>query len=446
VLAVTILSRGVQATAKLADKRINHMDGHNTIVGLLPRDPGLLMHCRRVAALGQAVAHHLFLTTEQKSLLYAASLLHHYDIGLFAGGGMQRLMADLVDNPIVRLEGGGILNESVRGVLDSFAKPGAGTDTDCRLAGIVRMADAFDCEYEAAALDGRPVNELLRGLRDGASGGLWSLELIEALEQIASATPVGEPGEWRIPSFASAAARILSLMSSSTVSVRRLEEAAGTDPATAGRLMQLANSAMFCFRTPVSTLGAAITRLGFQSARRVIAASLAKPLLAGPRMQALWRHSLEAADFAEQIAERTGAMDPGEAYLSGLLHDIGALVLSRLPLYDAARLQGLENGGCPSIYAENLILRLNHADLGADLAEYWRLPAPMPLAIRYHHRPEKTPARLAHLLYLAEFLTGGDEDIPSRRRLTIALDSLALRFEDAVTLRTSQVSEWLAAA
>jgi HD superfamily phosphohydrolase YqeK len=70
----------------------------------------------------------------------------------------------------------------------------------------------------------------------------------------------------------------------------------------------------------------------------------------------------------------------------------------------------------------------------------------MPLAIRYHHRPEKTLERLAHLLYLAEFLTGGDEDIPSRRRLTIALDSLALRFEDAVTLRTSQVSEWLAAA
>ena len=42
------------------------------------------MHCRRVAAVGQALAHHLFLPTEQKSVVYAASLLHHYHFELFA--------------------------------------------------------------------------------------------------------------------------------------------------------------------------------------------------------------------------------------------------------------------------------------------------------------------------------------------------------------------------
>jgi HD-like signal output (HDOD) protein len=430
----------------LADKSIIGMYGNNAIANLLPRDPGLLMHCRRVTALGQALAHHLFLPTEEKSLLYTASLLHHYDSGPLAEGGINRLMADLLDHPTPRFQHRAVPDDHVRRVLEALARPGSGEVDSRSLAQIIRMADAFDCESEASALDGRTVGELLRGLRDGASGGLWPLELVGAMEHVASAAPLGEPESWRIPSFASAAARILSLMSSATVSVRSLEDAAGSDPATAGKLMQLANSALFCFRTPVSTLGGAITRLGFQCTRKVIAASLTKTLLSSARMHSLWLHSLEAADLAEQLAERTGVVDPGEAYLCGLLHDVGALVLSRLPLYDSARLKGLEDGGCRTTYAENLILRQDHAAIGADLAEYWRLPDPMPVAIRYHHQPERTHSRMAHLLYLSEFLTGTEEDIPSRRRLDIALESLSLQFQDTIELRTSDVSEWLAAA
>jgi HD-like signal output (HDOD) protein len=417
---------------------------HN-IVGLLPREPGLLMHCRRVAALGQALAHQLFLTTEEKSLLHAGSLLHHYDLD-FTESAMKQLLADLVYDRLARIQDTRRLDENVQRVLRAFAMPGAGSQTERRMAEIIRVADAFDCEYEATALDGRAVDELLSSLSDGAAGGLWPSELVRALQQIASPAPVGEPSHWRVPSFAAASARILSLMSSAEVSVRRLEEAAGSDPATAGRLMQLANSALFCFRTPVSTLGAAVTRLGFRNARKVVAASLALPLLGTRQGRHLWLHSLETADLAEQIADRTGAVDPGEAFLCGLLHDAGALVLSHLPLYDLARLGGLQEGGCPAIYAENLILGRDHADLGADLAEYWRLPAPMPLAIRHHHRPEKAVSPLAHVLYLAEFLAGGEEDIPSHRRLAIALDSFGLCFEETVELKASQISEWLAAA
>src|SRR5205823_3248986 len=100
-----------------------------------------------------------------------------------------------------------------------------------------------------------------------------------ALRQVAAPVPLGPLCGWRLPSFSSAATRILSLMGRANTSARHLEQAAGADPAIAGRIMQLANSAMFCFRMPASTLAAAITRVGFETARKVIAASLAQPLL-----------------------------------------------------------------------------------------------------------------------------------------------------------------------
>jgi HD-like signal output (HDOD) protein len=405
------------------------MTGRNAIDACLPLDTALLIHCRRVAALGQAIAHQLFLSTEQKLLLRSACLLHHLEIG----GSRRRLIGDVID-------------EGVGGVLGSFSTPGAGSQTEQRLAEIVRFADALDCEYEASGVEGRTIDDLMSGLHDAAAGGLWAADIVAALDQIRSTIPAGDMADWQMGSFAPGAARILSLMSSATVSVSQLEEAAAMDPVTAGRLMQLANSALFCRRSPVSTLGAAVARLGFQSARKVIAATLIRPLLASPRIEPLWLHSLEAADLAEQIAERTGTIDPGEAYLCGLVHDMGALALSRLPLFDAARIEGLEDGGCPPVYAEELILRTNHGELGATLAEHWRLPAPLPDAIRHHHRPENTSSPMAHLLYLAEFLTGGSEDLPSRWRLILALDRLRLRFAEALALKPSEISRLLAAA
>jgi putative nucleotidyltransferase with HDIG domain len=393
------------------------MSGDSSCATPLSHDPSLIAHCRRVAAIGQAVAHHLFLPSEQKSLLYAASLFHHHHSG--APG------------------------DAVRGVLRSVERPGAGSENDHRLAEIVRFADSYDCEYEASALEETPINELLPRLRDAAAGGLWSAGLIDSLEQFASTNPLGDPASWRLPCFDASAARILPLLNNPSLSMHRLEEAAGADPAIAGKLVQLANSALFYSRSAVSTLAAAVTRLGFQTARKVIAASLTRPLLSSPRMHTLWLHSLESADLAEQLADRTGTADPGEACLCGLLHDVGALILERLTLFDAARLQGLEEGGCPKVYAENLVLRRDHAELGADLAAWWNLPPHLAEAIRHHHRPSQSP--LSNLLYLTEFLTGTDEDLPSRRRLTQSLEALGLPFEDIVTLKVSSVAAWLAA-
>ena len=146
------------------------------------------------------------------------------------------------------------------------------------------------------------------------------------------------------------------------------------------------------------------------------------------------------------LARHAGKVDPAEAYLVGLVHDAGRIALLAMPLYDAARLQGLMQGGCPQVYAENLLLRTDHAALGAQVAALWRLPDTMVSAIQQHHRPENAEGPLAHLLYIAEYLSGSEEDLPSIIRLEVSLKRLGLALDDIADYTVSALGSWLAAA
>jgi putative nucleotidyltransferase with HDIG domain len=169
-------------------------------------------------------------------------------------------------------------------------------------------------------------------------------------------------------------------------------------------------------------------------------------MFGSPKLEGLWPHSLEVADLSQQLACQAGGVDPGEAYLAGLVHDAGRMALLSVPLYDSARLQGLAGNGCPELYAEDLLLRTNHAELGAQITAQWRLPEDMISAIRLHHHPEKAESPLAHLLYLAECLSGSEEDLPSIVRLETALRGIRLQWNDIRDCKVSALGSWLAAA
>jgi putative nucleotidyltransferase with HDIG domain len=169
-------------------------------------------------------------------------------------------------------------------------------------------------------------------------------------------------------------------------------------------------------------------------------------MFGSPKLDGLWPHSLEVADLSQQLARQAGNVDPGEAYLAGLVHDVGRMALLSAPLYDSARLEGMAGSACPELYAEDLLLRTNHAELGAQITAQWRLPEAMSAAIRQHHRPEQAQSPLAHLLYLAEYLSGAEEDLPSIIRLEIALRGTRLQWEDILDCKVSALGNWLAAA
>ena len=386
-----------------------------------PQDATLEGHCHRVGAIANLIAHHLFLPTEEKNLLQAASLLlhRHADSGAAA---------------------------DVRAVLVAFGKCGLGNPLHRLLGAILRLCDAFDREFQAQPFQHKDAPEILAELRRGVEQGMWPRKNLEALEECTRPQVMPEPSTWRVPVFPQAALQTLNTLRDPGASIPHVVDAARRDPATAGAIVQLANSALYADLEPVSNLQAAVARLGFDTARKVLASLAMRPLLFLPKLERLWPHSIEVADLAEQLAGRARGIDPGEAYLAGLLHDVGRIALLASSLYDSARMQGLEQSGCPAVYAEGLILRTDHAVVGGLIAAKWRLPGHLVRAIRQHHRPETATSPLAYLLYLAEHLAGAQEDLPSSLRLELALDGLGLAAADLDRCAPSQLGTWLAAA
>lgn len=404
------------------------------------------VHCRRVAAVANLIAHHLFLPAGEKALLHAACLLHHHSIGLFAPKSAKRLLADVLEADAPGRVVAAPAPDQVGEVLSAYRIPGSGSAAAEKLAGILRLAEEFDLSMEAQPVGGEGIPEIFERLGEGVEAGLWPDAALQALGKSTRPLSIGQPDVWRVPVFPQAAQRMLSLMRNPRASTAQVVQAACLDPGTAGLLMQLANSVLFGARAPIATLSAAIARLGFATARKVIVTAAMRPVFGSAKLEEAWPHSVQVADLSEQLAARAADGDPEEAFLAGLLHDVGRIALLALPLYDSVRLRGLEHEGCPALYAENLLLQVDHATLGARIATGWHLPEAMVEAIRWHHQPEKSQQRLAALLYLAEFLSGSEEDLPSVVRLTGALKSMGLAWEDVGGFTVSHVGQWLAAA
>lgn len=190
--------------------------------------------------------------------------------------------------------------------------------------------------------------------------------------------------------------------------------------------MRAANSALFKGRNDISTINRAVARLGVCTARKVIFAIAFRPIFVRPSMHSLLRHSLAMADLAHHLAAQTLVADPEEAFLCGLLHDIGKLLMDQLNLFDSARMRGLVENGCPQVYAENLLFGHDHGSVGGQIAATWRFPARLVDAIRHHHQPELANSPLAHVLYLAESQLEPSEDLVSEVRAHLCLGSTGL--------------------
>ena len=158
-------------------------------------------------------------------------------------------------------------------------------------------------------------------------------------------------------------------------------------------------------------------------------------MFASRNLFALWNHSIEAAEIAETLALLSERIDPGEAFLAGLVHDIGRLAFSLLSCDYQTRTQSLLDHGCPPLLIERALAGISHAEVGAELLRGWALPPHIADAVKFHHGIEESAEPLAALLYATEFWTMSDEDLPSSVRLERALQILDLPMQLVLTPR-----------
>jgi putative nucleotidyltransferase with HDIG domain len=152
-------------------------------------------------------------------------------------------------------------------------------------------------------------------------------------------------------------------------------------------------------------------------------------MFAARHLHKLWNHSLEVAALCERIATISRKADPEQAFLAGLVHDVGRLALLRLPLAATERYLRLMDDGCPRVLVERVLFGRTHMSIGADALRKWNFSDEIVDSVASHHAPERYPSTLSALLYLAEEWSSEAEDLPSAFRLNFASGIAGVRAE-----------------
>ena len=190
--------------------------------------------------------------------------------------------------------------------------------------------------------------------------------------------------------------RMLTLLSSDDWSIQAVVSTAALDAALTARILRSANSAASISVAPVTTLEESTMRLGATAVVKLAIGSAIRRYMSAPQTeddtakeQALWRQSVATALAADQIATLSSAKIPPEAYTVALLSDIGRLVLARYLDTRTLSLLGraVTNGNQNPLAAERELLGVDHAELGALIADHWKLPSLIVDGIRHHHTP-----------------------------------------------------------
>jgi diguanylate cyclase (GGDEF)-like protein len=223
-----------------------------------------------------------------------------------------------------------------------------------------------------------------------------------------------------LPSPPVVAARLIELGEDPNVSVDRLVDVLRPDPALTARLLRLANSPLYARRRRADNLHQAVVLLGLDA---VFTAALSLTLVSDRRalgssqlsFRDRWSRSVHAAVSAQMLARRCGGVIPGDAFLAGLMQDIGILVAARLEPDTYAPLTA-DSGHADFVAREIEVLGVDHAAIGAVLLEAWHLPPQIVSAVaKSHTGGDRAGDRLANIVtvgaLVADWIAGEPEQL-----------------------------------
>ena len=163
----------------------------------------------------------------------------------------------------------------------------------------------------------------------------------------------------------------------------------------------------------------------------------------------LWRHSLAVTVAAEGLVKELNIEAAEEIFTAALLHDIGKLILGDFVRDDFKKIESILSQGISFETAENMILGVNHADIGAEILRKWSLPAELVSAVRWHHNPEsaKQPDSMLDVVHVANVLcrmigVGAGRDGLQYQPSELAVERLGLTSHQLEKV-ASQTIQWV---
>ena len=221
----------------------------------------------------------------------------------------------------------------------------------------------------------------------------------------------------KLPSFPQVATKLLEVSKDETASLTDLAKIVETDPGISVRVLEIVNSAMYGLGRKITALSEAVVFLGLDEIKKLAIGMTVfeKMFKSGHAKQfdrlLFWRHCLSVAVLSMEIAKETGYSDPEEAYIAGLLHDVGKVLFDIQGRINYGEvIQEISASSDPVIEKERSIIGLGHDDIGAFFCSMWKLPEKLVLAVKYHHQPfehrdfTREETQLISIVSLANFL------------------------------------------
>lgn len=208
---------------------------------------------------------------------------------------------------------------------------------------------------------------------------------------------------------------IHNILNDNELTPKKLTEIIIREHSLAARILALANSDAYGFSKKISTIEMAISVLGIQTVKDlVIGFSIINSTLEDNDRyfiaDAFNKHSYTCGYVAQLLANDFNYPVKNEAFIAGLLHDIGIAVIHRYMNNEFKLISELKfYRKINQTKAEILILGKNHCDIGAAVAEKWNFPNSLIDAIKYHHSPVKNDAnplskKLIAIVHLADYI------------------------------------------
>ena len=216
-----------------------------------------------------------------------------------------------------------------------------------------------------------------------------------------------------LPSIPVVMMEVTNLLGNPNTSAGELGKIISKDQGLVTKILRVANSPLYGLPRKVSTIEFAIVILGFTHIKNIVVALSAFEAFNSKNdekwdRKKFWAHSIMVATVAKNISEEIGYRKSGEAFIAGLLHDLGVSVIQRFfPKQFKEIIELVENQKMRHVNAEQKVLGLSHGEIGQYLSERWNLPESLGETIQHHHKPSDSEDHkvVASIVHLADYLT-----------------------------------------
>ena len=295
------------------------------VEAFLPPEPGLRAHLFRVCTLSVRAAELQGRDDSQIDAIAWSALLHHFATQLDSEGA-SRLAQDLGLPPVPELDPAPEAGNLEAANVDFLAVIKALSKQD---AALVESANLFDEQIENMPYEAGSTEDTLKDL---FASGLISKSFASALESFQTVTRAElTEAIAKLPVFPKAAMEALRIARDPESGIREMEQAVSRDPVLAGETIQMANSGIFGKAHAVGTLSLALARVGTIAASHLISAAALQRCFASASLNQLWKHSFDTSANTVIVASEAKAVDGSDAFLAGLVHDVGRLAYELTP-------------------------------------------------------------------------------------------------------------------